>query len=358
MINPLEATVVASAPGKVILFGEHAVVYGKMAVAAAVSDMRIVVEAVTSSDEHLHLELPDLGDADGKPLCLHRPIKDIASFFAGVLAKGAKPQPPSTSHLDLLQEFLGDFEAVEKKALLPLTFLCLSLVPSIFLEKTSPNTQGLSVTTFSASLPVGGGLGSSAAFCVASSAALMRLEHVLGSGGNHKALDNSNGSGGTVGGDQCTRPPPEDLNLINSWAFAAETLLHGNPSGLDNTVSCFGGAIRYLRQPMTTDAIEGFPNLDILLTNTLVPRETRALLAGVGRLRERFPEPTDLLFSAIEGVGTAFLEGAAKASLSADDIGRLAAMNHNLLCALGVSHRALDRVKSIAGEYDCHSKLT
>ncbi|CAN0366811.1 unnamed protein product, partial [Scytosiphon promiscuus] len=38
-------TVVASAPGKVILFGEHAVVYGKTAVGAAVSDLRIVVEA-------------------------------------------------------------------------------------------------------------------------------------------------------------------------------------------------------------------------------------------------------------------------------------------------------------------------
>lgn len=44
-----EIAVVASAPGKVILFGEHAVVYGKTAVGAAVSDLRIVVTAVRVS---------------------------------------------------------------------------------------------------------------------------------------------------------------------------------------------------------------------------------------------------------------------------------------------------------------------
>ena len=38
--------VVASAPGKVILFGEHAVVHGVTAVAAALSDLRIFVELV------------------------------------------------------------------------------------------------------------------------------------------------------------------------------------------------------------------------------------------------------------------------------------------------------------------------
>jgi mevalonate kinase len=38
--------VTASAPGKLILFGEHSVVYGCPAVAGAVSDLRIHVQVV------------------------------------------------------------------------------------------------------------------------------------------------------------------------------------------------------------------------------------------------------------------------------------------------------------------------
>jgi mevalonate kinase len=41
--------VVSSAPGKVILFGEHAVVHGVTAIAAALSDLRIFVSMVSKS---------------------------------------------------------------------------------------------------------------------------------------------------------------------------------------------------------------------------------------------------------------------------------------------------------------------
>jgi len=34
---------------------------------------------------------------------------------------------------------------------------------------------------------------------------------------------------------------------VNRWAFVGEKILHGNPSGVDNSVSVFGGALSYIR---------------------------------------------------------------------------------------------------------------
>lgn len=128
--------------------------------------------------------------------------------------------------------------------------------------------------------------------------------------------------------------------------------------------------------------VAGFPPLPILLTNTLVPKDTRALVTGVRRLLEAHVSATTAIFQAIGAIATEFLERAAAsvagadppskdggkaggmpaggktAALTAGCVGELAEMNHRLLCALGVGHPALERVCAVAGARGCRSKLT
>jgi len=53
----------ASAPGKIILFGEHAVVYGQPAIAAPVTQVRATVTIANSEPAGVRLIAPDLGKA-------------------------------------------------------------------------------------------------------------------------------------------------------------------------------------------------------------------------------------------------------------------------------------------------------
>jgi mevalonate kinase len=61
----------ASAPGKIILFGEHAVVYGRPAIAAPLSQVRATAVVVPNKGEGVRIIAPDMGanflldEADG-----------------------------------------------------------------------------------------------------------------------------------------------------------------------------------------------------------------------------------------------------------------------------------------------------
>jgi mevalonate kinase len=74
-------------------------------------------------------------------------------------------------------------------------------------------------------LPLGSGLGSSAALCVAFSAALLACSDTVN-------IDMKQ-EGWLVFGES-------ELELLNKWAFEGEKIIHGKPSGIDNTVSTYG----------------------------------------------------------------------------------------------------------------------
>ena len=89
---------------------------------------------------------------------------------------------------------------------------------------------------------------------------------------------------------QSPKLPDTLAQTTNRYAFLAEKILHGTPSGVDNSVAVFGGGLQYtkdLGQGGGMEAIEGFKALRFLLTDTRVPRNTRSLVAGVAaRLAE------------------------------------------------------------------------
>lgn len=70
-------------------------------------------------------------------------------------------------------------------------------------------------------LPLSAGLGSSASLAVAAAACII------------------------VNFTQKAQNQPFDLNAINSLALKAEEVVHGRPSGIDNTVITYGGLLAY-----------------------------------------------------------------------------------------------------------------
>jgi mevalonate kinase len=71
------------------LFGEHAVVYGRSAVAASISDLRVQVDArITCNEDVLRIILQDLpNDIDGKPLEYSTRLSRLDSLLGGLSGK-------------------------------------------------------------------------------------------------------------------------------------------------------------------------------------------------------------------------------------------------------------------------------
>src|SRR3989304_191754 len=161
-----------SAPGKIHLLGEHSVVYGKPAIIAAI-DLRLTVTI--------------------------RPLSSVIATppWRGEQTSSTVEDSSLIVQNDKIKEI---FEPIVKK------HLKIKTIPPYKLE-------------ISSQIPIGSGLGSSAAVSVAYITALLSFLKYKW-----------------------------DLNLINQLSFEAEKVFHGNPSGGDNSTVCFGGLIWFRKE--------------------------------------------------------------------------------------------------------------
>ncbi|KAF0879743.1 KIME kinase, partial [Crocuta crocuta] len=256
-------------------------------------------------------------------------------------APGDTSAPPAEL-AEKLKEVVGlpeDCADPERAAVLTFLYLYLCICQK---QRALPS---LDITVWS-ELPPGAGLGSSAAYSVCMAAALLTA---------CEGIPNPLWDGESTG-----RWTVEDLELINKWAFQGERMIHGNPSGVDNAVSTWAPPSRAHHGPSSPHRP---PALKILLTNTKVPRSTKALVAGVRSRLLKFPEIVAPVLSSIEAISlecerTLGEMAAAPAPEHYLVLEELIDMNQHHLNALGVGHALLDQLCHVTRAHGLHSKLT
>ena len=361
--------VLSSAPGKVILFAEHAVVYGVLAISAALSDLRIFVSVQSSAVPEIEVVMHDIKAAGTKlPETLRVSCDEVISLCS--ITTSAKPLDavnPREEDLALLRHAFVSMSPQSSQGVMAICYLVSRLLPELMQEG-----KGLIVNVKSVGLPIGAGLGSSAAFSVALSGALLQYRQKI----YHDVVAKEEATGASSSGtsmgvfdfeklresSKSSAPPETLLPVLNAWAYAAEVVIHGSPSGLDNTTSCYGGALKYERNTGKFDRLSKLPDINIMLTNTKVPRSTKELVAGVRVLHDRLPEVIKPIFSSIEGISRRFLELMDDSEISHEDlvseIGTLFRINQDLLNAIGVGHPSLNSVAEHSRAQGFACKLT
>ncbi len=262
----------ASAPAKIILFGEHFVVHDRPAAVIAI-DRRAYVTAKPRADNKIIIRSKDL-DA------------------SGAFAANGEYQP-----------IKGGFETETKFK--PIY----SVAKNIMVLSSEAAGIELEIDSF---IPVAAGLGSSAAVAVASAAAISSLLEV------------------NLSRDEIFR-----------IAFEAEKIIHGNPSGVDPAISTYGGLLIYRRS-------EGIRRLDVdvdfplIVGNTRIERVTGKLVSHVVELKRRYPSVVERIMDAGAAITLLGVEALKNGDL--ETLGDLMNINHSLLCSLGVSNEAIERL--------------
>ena len=162
------------------------------------------------------------------------------------------------------------------------------------------------------SIPVAAGLGSSAAVAASVAAAVGQLLNM--------------------------KLSKEEIFRI---AFEAERFVHGTPSGIDPAVSTYGGVLLFYKDKGFT-RIDVEEDIPLVIGYTGVERSTGELVARVREGWEHYPSIFDRIFK----TGGKVVLRAVRALKIGDfhALGELMNINHELLCAVGVSDESIERL--------------
>ena len=218
---------IASAPAKIILFGEHFVVHGTPAILAAI-DKKVTVTSSFTENKTIRVN-SKLGTLD---------------------------VPISSSYKEVKNEFR------------PFVYLANKMIDS------NQNANGLEITIDS-DIPIGVGLGSSSACCVAAAGSIFGLFKEWSS---------------------------EEILKIS---IEAEKTIFPDTSGADCTVCTYGGMIEY----PSIEKIGNTFDLNLLIVNSMIPHNTKNSVEKVNKFKEnneeRFSQLCDLETKLIDEVITA-----------------------------------------------------
>lgn len=273
--------VLSSAPGKIILFGEHSVVYGEPAIAAAV-DKRVYVKIKESVNGKTILKSPSLNfeaelDSAAKKYYLKKGKPGIIRYI-----------------LEILFQY-HDHTPIE--------------------------------ITLNSNIPIGSGLGSSAAVTVATLAALFKYHSI---GFSRKTLAQK--------------------------AHNIEETVQGIASPLDTLICTYGGII-YLSRSRNTQSLRINFNTPFIIGYSSKHGNTGKIVKDVRNLKNNNPKVVNHIISAMGN-----LANSGKHAILNNDINQIGVLmniNHGLLDSLGVSTSELSRMVYLARKHGAvGSKIT
>ncbi len=262
---------IATAPGKIILFGEHAVVYSRPAIAAPVTQLRATARVEDTTER-------------GVRLCA----------------------------LDLNREYwLADARDDD-----PFSRAVLSVAQTANLEDL-PDIK----ITVSSSIPIASGLGSGAAMAAAVIRALAL----------HLGLDNL-----------ATDEAVADLT------YKVEKLLHGTPSGIDNTVVAYEKPVYFIRQRPKNwiETLKVARPCHLLVADTGMFSITKDVVGDVRRQWQENPGRFERIFDDCGQVAESARHSMELGEI--DQLGKLMTQNQRFLEEMTVSSPELERLVEAA----------